>query len=944
MHQAQVKETEDVVLEFGSFRLDLSKRVLTDSGKQLRLGSRAFDLLAVLAGRPGEVLSNAELVELVWPDVFVEDGNLRVHLTGLRKALRDGQDGNRYILNIPGRGYNFVAEVRRTYSRPAVPETHVESQGPEAGVAPLALPALISGVIGREQTAAELMESIRRRRLVTIVGPGGIGKTTTAVHVASDPANDAAFVDLSLVTSGELFAAHVAQALGLQSRSAATMKGLAEAIGDRRLLLVLDNCEHVVEAAAAFAEKLLGETPNLRILATSREALRAEGEWTHRLAALGMPDAGAAIGFAEAMTYPAIRLFVERATAADRNLSISDIDVPVVVDICRSLDGIPLAIELAAARTDVFGLKGLLARLDNRFSVLNKGRRTALPRQQTLRATLDWSYDALEPMEQVALGRLSVFAGPFSLDWALAVAAFGELDDSGLIEAISSLVSKSLVNVDISNEEVLYRLLETTRAYAAEKLSATSEAGATRRRHGAYFETVAKGAEREWGAAPHQRWVSHHAPAMVEIRAALGWAFTDDGDAPLGLSMLASSAPMWFQLNLTDQYRQRVDAAVDRFPLLDTVPDGKRTEMKLWLTLAHARWHTYGSVPEVADAFGRALRLAEELGDVEYRLKALWGAWTDRVSQADYATAMQMAETYSALCEASGDVHAEIVRHRLMALSLIHAGDPRRALHHAEAIMSSPTILLRPDHNSGYQFDQRAVGHSHLARLLWILGYPDQAWDHAVKGVNHGLDIRHELSLCFITAIGAGCTALWSGADNRLAEYTALLRETANRNGYVYWAQWAQCFDAVIAERARRGASASGGVLDSAGVPDLPYQHMEVAGTAGLWPLDARILPRLESDPPGFCTAEHIRVRGQLRLERGDPAGATGDFQRAFELAETQGTKSWQLRAAMSLVDVAERGSPRDQALERLGSVLGWFTEGADTADHIRARRLLSSA
>jgi len=322
---------------------------------------------------------------------------------------------------------------------------------------------------------------------VTIVGPGGIGKTTvamaTADHLRASYPHGVYFIDLASIADPLLISATIASALGLATISQDPLLSVIEFLTGKQMLITLDNCEHVIEAAAVVAEKLLRGASGVNVIATSREPLRAKGEWVLRLAPLELPPAGAALSADDALGFSAIQLFTERAMASLHTFELSDADVPTVADICHKLDGLPLAIELAAARVELFGIRGLAACLDDRLGLLTRGRRTAMPRQQTLRATLDWSYELLSRAEQIALRRLAVFTGPFDARSASAVIVDTDVHAANVLDVLTSLAAKSLVAAHAAGEQVRYRLLDTSRVYALEKLEESHERDEIKRRH-----------------------------------------------------------------------------------------------------------------------------------------------------------------------------------------------------------------------------------------------------------------------------------------------------------------------------------------------------------------------------------------------------------------------------------------------------------------------------
>ena len=468
-------------ISFGPFRLVPTQRLLLEDDNPVRVGSRALDILTALVERPGELVGKHELMARVWRGTFVEEGNLKFQVGALRRALGDGRGGRRYIATSAGQGYRFVAPVS-------------VAQAPAAAALPAAptrqnhnLPQQLTRLIGRADAVSRIVARLQRHRLLSIVGPGGIGKTSVAIAVAEASVNTYEhgvwFVDLAPLADARLVPSAVAQVLGFDIRSDDPVPGLVGALRDRRLVLVLDNCEHVIEAAATLAVAILRGAADVHILATSREPLRVEGEYVQRLPPLSSGFPSDHLGAAEALAFPAVELFVERAAERLGEFELTDENAPIVAEICLKLDGIPLAIELAAARVETFGVRGLATHLDDRFRLLTSGRRSGPPRHRTLRAALDWSYDVLSEPERAVLRRLGIFMGGFTLDAACAVVADPGLLKGDVIDAVAELVEKSLAVVETTETEPRLRLLETTRAYALERLAESGEWEAVAHRH-----------------------------------------------------------------------------------------------------------------------------------------------------------------------------------------------------------------------------------------------------------------------------------------------------------------------------------------------------------------------------------------------------------------------------------------------------------------------------
>ena len=457
-------------LRFGPFELNVAERALRKADQVIPLGGRAHDILMALLENAGEVVTKADLIARAWPEVTVEEGSLRVHLSALRKALGDGQFGNKYIASIQGHGYSFIAPV-----------THLSGDrgGSNRSARSSNLPPAPGRLVGRDAVVVEIQATLQTERLMTIVGAGGTGKTTVALSVGhgvlADLSGAAFFVDLSTVRDKEHVFAAIASAIGLDPRSAGRRNALLDFLRPRRALIILDNCEHLIEQTAEVANNILQGAPEVRILVTSRQALKVAGEDVLRLPPLDCPPQRPGLTASEVLDYPAAQLFVERASARGSDFSLGDDEAPMVAEICCKLDGIALAIELAAGRAAVFGVKDTVAKLGSRLDLLKFGRRTANPRHQALRATLDWSYGLLSGIERVVLRRVAIFIGHFSLEAALAVAEQEGICRSEVEDALENLVNKSLIVAWPGRGDMLYRLLNTTRCYALEKLIASGE-------------------------------------------------------------------------------------------------------------------------------------------------------------------------------------------------------------------------------------------------------------------------------------------------------------------------------------------------------------------------------------------------------------------------------------------------------------------------------------
>jgi predicted ATPase/DNA-binding winged helix-turn-helix (wHTH) protein len=941
-------------ISFGPFHLLPAQRLLLEADKPLRTGSRALEILIALVERAGEVVSKEDLIARAWPNTFVAEGNLRVNIAALRRLLGDGQAGNRYVANIPGRGYCFIAPI-------------VLSEGQWSSTPPGAaaerthnLPAPLTRMVGRTDIVDALMAQLPQRRFITVVGPGGIGKTTVALAVAEQRIalyrDGARFVDLAPLADPLLVPSALASALGAPIRSEKPMPGLVNFLKDKQMLLVLDSCEHVIEAAAALAEEVLRGAPGVHILATSREPLRAGGERVQRLPPLGLPPDSARLAAGAALAFPAVQLFVERAAASLDGFELSDADAPIVASICRNLDGIALAIELAAGRVDAFGVRDLAAHLNDRFRLLTAGRRTALPRHQTLGATLDWSYEFLPEPERALLRRLAVFAGSFTLEAARAVAAGVEILESEVVDSVANLVAKSLVAADVGGATVRYRLLETTRGYALAKLTESGESNQVARRHAEYFRDLFQRAEAEWETKPTVEWLEEHGRKIDNVRAALDWAFSANGDAEIGVALTAAAVPLWFQLSLLEECHSRVEQALACLGT-DASPSARR-HMQLFAALGITLLHKIGPKPEVKAAWTRVLELAEELDDRDYKVRALWGLWVSSINGGEYRAALEFAQRFRSIVSDSADPTELPIGDRLVGNSLYYLGDQTNARRHIEHMLRRYVRPVHRSHVVRFHFDQQMMAHAILARILWEQGLSDQALRVAQSSVEDAQAIGHALSLCLSLAVAMCPVALATGDLKQAEHAVAMLLDHSTTHTLDYWHAWGQAYRGVLF--IKRGDLSGLKLLTTALDEEFrggqhARRHLtflgefaEALGRAGeiangLAEIDAA-LHRCDLDEGRWCFADLLRIKGELVLREGAPNATTAAeryFLLSLDWARRQQTLSWELRTATSLARLRRDQHCIEEARDLLRSVYARFTEGFETVDLTKAKALL---
>lgn len=592
-------------LVFGRCELRPDERQLLVDGQPASLGSRAFDLLATLVEMRERVVTKDELLDRVWPGLVVEENNIQVQVSTLRKLL-----GPPAIATLPGRGYRFCLPVETGGAAGAVAAPPAPARSPA-----LPDPSRLPSLVGREAALAELRARCGAEPLVTLVGPGGVGKTRLAQQIAAERASadpDAvAWVELAALTDAALLPGAVAAALGLQAPGA---EALVAALRPLSVLIVLDNAEHLVDGVATLVQALLRGTPGVRLLVTSQTPLRVEGESVWRLDGLALPPDGA--GTEAARSHGAVALFCERAAALDRRFRLHADNLGAVVEICRRLDGLPLALQLAAARVGSLGVQAVAERLDARFALLKSGARDAAPRHGSLHAALDWSHELLAPVEQAVFRRLGVFVGGFTLDGAAEVAG-AALDRWDAIDALAALVDRSLVQAS-ADETPRYALAETSRAYALEKLAAAGEAEATRDAHATWVRAMFEPAPEDWLRLTDRDWLARYALEIDNLRAALSrlhqrlQAGSDDGDArEMLVALFGAAAPLWHHLALDGEARRWGEVAE---PLLADAALPQPLKARAWRGI---QWTWAAADPARSRAAAReAAQRYLELGDV----------------------------------------------------------------------------------------------------------------------------------------------------------------------------------------------------------------------------------------------------------------------------------------------------------------------------------------
>lgn len=933
---------------FGPFQLSPAKRELARDGVPIALGDRALDILITLVDRAGEIVSQKELMTCVWRGLIVSPGNLRVHMAALRKALGAADSGASYIENVVGQGYCFVAPVIRV-DPPAV--VH-ESPRSSPSVVPRPLPSALNRMVGRDETVRTIAEDLRTDRFVTLVGAGGMGKTTVAVSVAHRMKEEfdgiVCFVDFGAITDASLLPTTLLSTLGLASQSPDALATLMAFLRDARLLLILDNCEHVIDAAASLAELIYSQAPRVHILATSREALRVEGEHAHWLRPLDSPPPEMPVCARTALAYPAIKLFVERATASDSRFRLADDNASMVVDICRRLDGIALALEFVAGRIATYGLEGTVDLLDKRLGLHWQGRRTALPRHKTLYALLDWSYGLLPPFEQCILRGLAIFVGPFSLHAAQATLPEADQDIAAVASALDSLIEKSLVATHPRDEGTThYRLLETTRIYALERLDQLNEVDAIAERHARYFAALLQ-------SQPPQFNHDH----LGNLRTALAWCFSERPGASTparteaGINLAAASIATLLHFSLWSECLSWSKAALARLPQAAQID---RRELVLQEALAIASMYT--GAPDVQAVIMRGIEIARELSETSSHLRLLASLhfYSHRVT--NFRASLAISEEIERVARSTDDVVAWAIADWLRGSSHYCLGNQQAALQLFERgfTYGGDHYAANAQQLGVYYRSRGLIG---LARVQWLCGYPDQALRTAKQALEESAATSAAnrsyvlLILCHVF--------LWRGDLDTALEVIAQVMAQPHWQGRLVWFH-TEALALKGEVLIRRGDLTEGIDLIRSALADMKTKNQknlmltvtacalaEGLGAAGEVEEGLAVITDVLTHAPGNAETweapELLRVRARLLMTTTQPDEVEAErcLTHSLELSRRQQARGWELRAATTLAELRSRQGLIAEARDILATVYAQFTEGFDTRDLRTARNLLN--
>jgi predicted ATPase/DNA-binding winged helix-turn-helix (wHTH) protein len=934
------------IASFGPFRLRATERLLEKNGTTLKIGSRALDILITLLEHAPQVVNKRDLMRRVWGELIVDEVSLRFHVATLRKRLADRDSSVSFITNIPGRGYCFAGAVSWA-------EAEAEATPRKTRTTASQLPPEPLLMVGRDNALRELTTLLKKHRFVSIVGAGGIGKTTIALTLAhgmlAEFEGAVHFLDLGAVEDARLLASLLASQLGLVAVSDQPLQVILTHLREQRMLLVFDSCERLIEAIAALTENIFRDAPQVHILVTSREALRAEGEQVHHLPPLECPPPNReSLTATQALSYSAVQLFVRQVARSGHEFELTDADAPIVAEICRRLDGIALALELAASRIGVHGVRGTASLLDKQFRLRWRGRRTALPRHQTLSATLDWSYNLLSWIERLVLRRLAVFVGGFSLEAALEVVA-ESLGHAELTETLATLADKSLLTSDRTTA-MRYRLLDTTRAYAWQRLTESGEDLKIVRRH---CEHMIHALE-QFGATiwvlPSPESIDFFIVNLGNLRAALEWSFSDQGDRGLGAKLTGASACLFFQVGFLPECAAWTERALGA---LDAPSKGTALELELLACFASSLMITKGNVLTTHSALTGALDIAERLKAAPMQLFLLHALYKWQVRSGDFRVLRELTNRIETVAKQIPDPFANAIAHGFFAFTCFYTGDNHEVRRHARIALAAPV------HSSKLNVASFGSVHSAkhvLAHNLWVLGYPQQSMVMAAEAVQEADDLNRPFTFCYVLNSGV-VVALEAGDWQKAEELIQRLSTIASKHEFLTYARASVGWQGRLA--VSRGDLSRGiellqtalAALHEDGYelyrPPLSLTLAEGLAKAGQRELAYSTICEAvgwaETRGRVLDVIDLLRVKGEIiaSMSQKDTSEGEACLVQSLQLARQRGLLSLELRVGISLARLWADRAQQDKALELLDPIFDRFSEGFQTRDLVAAANLL---
>lgn len=888
---------------FKDFELIPAAQALTCRGTPVAVGGRAFDILTLLVERAGEVVGRDEIFARVWPGLAVHEHNLKVNVGNLRRALAAVEPHSDFVVTVAGRGYKFVAPLDREIApggtgRTSQPVSHV-------------LPPTPPHLFGREEAIDTIIAKTDRPGYVTVVGPGGSGKTSIAIECATRAAGCAdhvAFADLAALSDPRFVVPALATALGVSMGLDDPIAGVIDELSRRKLVFVIDNCEHVIGTIAALIERIADAIPDARIIATSREPLRTRCEQPYYLERLPCPDPEQDFVLEDALASPAVRLFLARVGHQDPQ-ALEVETARSIVAVCSRVDGLALAIELAAGTAGGPAMPNLARLKDGSLGDMRRGPRDSPLRHQTLQATLDWSFRLLPETEALLLSLLSVFTTRFTADDAEAIYAVGDIDPMAGRYALGQLVAKSLVSADARSGTLSYRLVESTWTYASQRLLASDCLDAAKRHFAERILDKLTFAEREWSIMTSREWLRKHRDQIHDLRAALGWAFGPEGDERIGTQLVVAGLPLWQELSVFKEMLAAIELAQNSpaFSTLSPMSASKVALARAWAMTLGLSMHA-----ETDQAWQESSECARRTASMEFLVRSIFGQAVSLAYSGRPIAALRAIESFVATTDY--DPAQDFDGTRLVAHIEVYAGRLASARARLEGLLKHFGNVADSTALSSFQVDLPVAIRFSLSLLCWLQGEHDRAATLSEQAIARTAELDHMISLGNAISLAGLPMSFLAGDFEEAQRRQRMLTEVTRRENVGIYVGTSEFFAGAVA--AAQGDRAGLCVMERS-IDSLYEQRWRTrlgfytallaeawltfgdAAQAELSLRKALAFPDLRQEL--WCHPELHRVAGLILRAKGQSDAADRHFRASLSVANRMGAIGLRQRTEASI-------------------------------------------